>query len=75
MRKAAPRTTCPDCGGELHPINLIDHGHYNTPTSPEYREPGAKQNFWTGKWSNAGKVTAKACPDCGRILLYAVPNP
>jgi hypothetical protein len=74
MPSTPPRTACPDCGGELLPISLIDRGHHNNVKDLEYRTPDAKQSFWTGRWSKSGKVSAWACADCRRILLYAFPT-
>jgi hypothetical protein len=75
MKTTGPRTTCPDCEGTLQPIQLLDYsGRYQTPRPPEYRTEDAHQNFWTGRWTGAGRVAALACSACGRILLYAVPD-
>jgi hypothetical protein len=30
MNKEARRSTCPDCGGSLDPISLVDHGDEGT---------------------------------------------
>lgn len=65
-------TLCPQCQATMAPIVLMDRYHPNSRFSQEleYRLPGDKPSFWTGKYPSGGKVQAFMCGDCGRIVLY-----
>lgn len=70
--------TCPDCCIELQPIVIIDRSRLNELVSHDgqlaYASPEAKPSFWTREIPAAGNVAGFACPQCGRILLYAQPH-
>jgi hypothetical protein len=53
-------------------IVLMDKYHPNPRYTQEleYRLPGDKLSFWTGKYPTVGKVQAFMCGDCGNIALY-----
>ncbi len=74
------RTECPDCGSPLKAIKLTDatnrvwgQGSHrvNQQYAPENAE-GLMGGFLAGI-APEGNVYGRLCPDCGRILLYAVP--
>ena len=66
----AQREKCPDCGGQLQEIRLIDKAHSGVHTSLEYASPEAKKSRWSGMFPVQGKVLAFLCSRCGRIALY-----
>ena len=76
----AARTTCPDCNGELQQVMLIDAtdqgmggglGHVEL----SYAAPNSIASAMTRTIRSAGKVKAKMCCDCGRILLFGDSTP
>jgi hypothetical protein len=75
-----PKQKCPDCDGELQPINILDatlpgyHQEGSQQVELSYSSPDAKPSFFMYDIKREGKVKAKMCPNCGRILLYAHPN-
>jgi len=64
-------THCPDCETEMQLIKLIDNG---APcfgqTEIAYATPDAKRDNWTGRFPEKGRLVAKICPSCGRVLLF-----
>ena len=74
------RLNCPDCETELQPIKIIDatmpgcHGEGVAHVELSYSSPDAKPSFFLHEIEREGKVRARMCPKCGRILLYAYPN-
>jgi hypothetical protein len=70
------RGSCPDCGGTLHKIKLIDRSHYGAHQAGLlYALPEAKRSFWTATFPVEGAVTAFLCEQCARILLYGAAPP
>jgi hypothetical protein len=67
------RTTCPDCQTQMRPIKLIDSA-YDTHELLGYAAGEAERSWFLGKYKEAGKVAARMCPACGRIILHAVPS-
>src|SRR5262245_49079070 len=65
---------CPDCGGEMSPIHIIDKGHRHGQYPLEYRLPDAKQSLWTGRFPIAGSIGASMCGACGRIVFRGIPS-
>lgn len=70
-----PRTTCPDCGGALAPIKLLDATDRRMESGVGHVEIGyatrsSVPSDLTGSIPESGKVKARMCADCGRILLY-----
>jgi len=67
---------CPDCGGPLSPVKLIESGgtHWRH-TETEYAAGDAQQGLLSGRFPVEGRVRAWMCADCGRILLYGAPRP
>lgn len=70
------RQDCPDCGGRLDAIRIVDAtdramgggvGHVEL----SYAPMGATQSELTATIPIAGTVRAKLCASCGRIFLYA----
>ena len=71
---AQPRTGCPDCHTEMRPIKLIDStGENPMHQQLTYAVADSEQSWFLGKFKVAGKVAARMCPACGRIILHAVP--
>ena len=69
---AERRTTCPDCESEMHPIKLIDStGEYHSHQELGYAAAEAERGWFFGRYSEEGKVAARMCPSCGRIVLHA----
>ena len=67
---AKAQRQCPDCGGTMHEIHLIDKAHFGSHTELEYALSQSKRSIWTGAYPVEGRVTASMCPACGRIALY-----
>jgi hypothetical protein len=66
---------CPDCGGELFEILLLDRVRGNAQVAGlDYTLPGSKQSFWTGKFPAAGRLASVMCGECGRVFFYGAPN-
>ena len=69
---------CPDCGGSMKAIKIIDKTVEGVGTAAhsdlEYTAPEAKRSFWKGLFPVEGKITAYMCDGCGRILLYGQPQ-
>ena len=69
--------TCPDCGGNLYAIRLLDatestrSGEGMSHVELTYAAPDATASFFTRTVQKAGVVRAKLCNQCGRIFLYA----
>ena len=67
------RQPCPDCGGSLHGIRLIDKtGQASVHAPLEYALLDAERGFWLGRYPVQGQVAAMMCNKCGRILLYGI---
>jgi hypothetical protein len=75
MNKEARRSSCPDCGGSLDPINLVDHDDEGMLRTAEYGVRVPKQHWWSRSLKIVGTVEARMCSECGRILLYGEPKP
>lgn len=73
---AAPRKSkCPDCGGPLAAIRLIDRGDNSAHWELGYAAASAKRSFFgLGGYPIEGKLKGYLCGGCGRVLLYAEPN-
>jgi hypothetical protein len=65
---------CPDCGGKVEAIKLIDKSHMGVHTQMEYTVPEARRGFWMGTFPVEGKVDAFMCEQCGRIQLFGQPR-
>jgi len=66
---------CPDCGGALFEILVLDRSHMNYEIAGfNYALPGSKQSFWTGKFPAAGRLASVMCGECGRVFFYGAPN-
>lgn len=65
---------CPDCGGAMSPIFIVDKTHISGGYhhALQYTVPGTKQSFWSGKFPIVGTVGAEMCGECGRILLCGI---
>jgi len=69
------RTDCPDCGGELPEISIIERGHGNHQVDGlRYGLPEARKGFWRLIRPIEGDVISLMCGECGRILLYGAPK-
>jgi hypothetical protein len=68
------RTECEDCDTVLQEV-CFSAGH---PRGLPLRYGIMKRlYFWFISWNEFtphGQVKGKLCPDCGRIVLYGVPN-
>ncbi len=72
---AEHRTACPGCESEMRPIKLIDStGEYDRHRELGYAAGEAERGWFLGRYAEAGKVAARMCPSCGRILLHADPT-
>ena len=74
---AALERKCPDCREDMCPITLLDKTHPSGMHQHlEYALPGAQRSScWLGgRFPIGGLVAAYICGQCGRILLYGVPN-
>jgi len=67
------RTTCPDCESEMYPIKLIDSTGQGGDRALGYAAGDAEQSRWLRVFPIEGKVGARMCPTCGRIVLHAEP--
>lgn len=68
---ATKRKDCPECGGAVHEIQLVERAHFNQHQAGLlYALPEAKRGFWSGTFPVEGEVAASMCEQCGRILLY-----
>lgn len=76
MAEATERP-CPDCGGEMAPIVIVDKTHIGGGYhhALQYTVPGTKPSFWTGKFPIKGTVAAAMCSRCGRIVLRGIHRP
>ncbi len=75
MSEVAPNRKCPECGGSVHPIKIIDKtGRMDEQTDLEYALPESKRSFWLGRLPVEGVVMAHMCDTCGRISLYGRPR-
>jgi len=73
-------TQCPDCGAPLQAIKLTDAterwlGEGSFRVDQKYSAEDATSNFGGifGGVQPEGSLYGRLCPQCGRILLYAVP--
>ena len=60
--------TCIECGGETHPIKIIDRGQRNIHYDLIYAAEDSKRSIFSGH-KIEGTVRAEMCSDCGRITL------
>ena len=71
-----PSRSC-ECGGAMAPIEVIDKHAGMTRLSQagplEYRLPGERPSFWTGRFPSGGILRAFMCGECGRVSFYGVP--
>ena len=70
-------TECPDCGAPLRAIKMTDAtgqilGEGVQRVEQNYSSEDATFGF-IGGLTPEGNIYGRLCPDCGRILLYAVP--
>lgn len=71
-REVAPRSSCPDCGTRLEAIQIIDRS--NEPDQElQYAAGDAPRGWILGRFPILGRVRARLCPACGRIVLHAEP--
>lgn len=54
-------------------IKLIDHS-FEPDHELEYAAGNAQRGWFFARFPAAGKVRARMCPSCGRIVLYAEPR-
>ena len=59
---------CIECGGETHPIKIIDRGQKNIHYDLIYAAEDSKRSIFSGH-KKEGTVRAEMCSDCGRIIL------
>jgi hypothetical protein len=64
---------CPDCEVELVPIKVVDRAQGPVNIGFAYSVDKPKRSAWTGALKNsAGVVQGHLCPQCDRVLFYAV---
>ena len=74
------RSTCPDCEIELQLIKLLDATNLGMSSEgighveQAYAAANAEASWYTKSVPKAGKVQAKICPQCGRIILFGSPR-
>ena len=69
------RADCPDCGGELRDITVVERGHANYQAEGlRYGLPEDRKSFWRLSQPIEGNIVSLMCLECGRILLYGVPK-
>lgn len=77
MMHWSQRTACPDCGEPLVAIQVIDKGHFDHQDELGYAVGEAPQETFLGifplGFDVRGRVKAKMCAACGRIILYGMP--
>jgi hypothetical protein len=66
-------STCPDCGGTLDEIRIIDKAHGGGHQALEYALMESKRSFWMSRYPVEGKIAAYMCGGCGRVLLCGRP--
>lgn len=71
------RRPCPDCGTPLGKIRLSD-GSSNDAGGRDnavcYAAEADDRGWFRGAVPALGQIAGLACPDCGRVLLFAVPS-
>ncbi len=72
-KQVMPRTSCPDCETPMQEIKLIDRS-VEPDRQLEYAGGDAHVGLLLGRFTVAGKVRARMCPACGRIILHGGPN-
>ena len=73
MEPKDTRSACPDCGGSMEPIRLVDQAAGGAHMAMEYAAPDARRHWFSSRFPVAGHVTARICSDCGRIVLHGEP--
>jgi hypothetical protein len=64
---------CIECGGETHPIQVIELGHSKQQTL-KYTAIDAKPSWIHGSYPIEGHLAAELCESCGRVTFRAVPK-
>ena len=68
---------CPDCKAQLRDVKLIDATAHDLlmegcqHVDLTYAALDSDKSLFFGKVPALGRVRAKLCPECGRMLLYA----
>jgi hypothetical protein len=77
----APSRKCPECGGSLHPIRILERGDSQFKSNVHYDleyalEPAKKGLIGSllGRFPTDGYLVGELCEQCGRVLLRAVPR-
>jgi hypothetical protein len=75
--KGEKRHPCPDCGAPLGKIRVTggssgDAGGADNALS--YNAEQADRDWFRGTIPAAGEISALACTDCGRVVLFAGPT-
>jgi predicted RNA-binding Zn-ribbon protein involved in translation (DUF1610 family) len=74
--KGEKRHPCPDCGAPLGKIRVIDGSSGDaggTDNELCYTAEQADRGWFRSAIPASGQINAFACPDCGRVLLFAGP--
>lgn len=71
---AQQKTACPDCHCEMRPIKLIDRGDCDVHQQLGYAAGEAERGWFLGRYPEEGKVAARMCPSCGKIVLHGEPT-
>lgn len=72
--KGEKRHPCPDCGAPLSRIHLTGGSSNDAGSTDSALGYTAEQNdrgWFRGAIPASGQINALACPDCGRVLLFA----
>jgi len=65
--------TCPSCEVELVPIRVVDKAQGTINVGFAYTVDEPKRSAWSGALKNrAGVVQGHLCPQCDRVLFFAV---
>lgn len=63
---------CPDCDGELRPIQVLERGEDNRHHGLRFAEAGEERGLFFGRAHTVGDVVAFLCGTCKRISLYGL---
>jgi len=75
--KGEKRQPCPDCGAPLGKIRLTGGSSGDasgTDNGLNYNAEQADRDWFRGAIPAMGEISALACTDCGRVVLFAGPT-
>ena len=63
---------CPDCDGDLRPIQVLERGEENRHYGLRFAEADAEPGLFFGRADTVGDVVTFLCGTCKRIFLYGL---